>query len=71
MESDGRGEIVTRQISPRSLVAAGVAACVRHAAEVEGILKSYIERAWLGQLSADRALVEAERVIRMILSESE
>ena len=44
---------------------------VRHAAEVEGILKSYIERAWLGRLSAERALVEADKVIRMILAESE
>jgi len=46
-------------------------ASVRNAAEVEGILKSYIERAWLGRLTPERALTEADRVIRMILAESE
>lgn len=44
---------------------------VPHASEIESVLRSYIERAWLGRLSAAQALSEADRAIRMILAESD
>lgn len=42
---------------------------VVQAAEIEGILQGYIERAWAGELSAEEALTQADAEISDILAE--
>ena len=43
---------------------------VLNGTEIEGILRAYIERAWLGILTPAQALAEADAVIDRILRES-
>ncbi|MCA9838665.1 MAG: extracellular solute-binding protein [Trueperaceae bacterium] len=42
---------------------------VIQASEIEGILKTYIERAWAGELTAEEALTQADKEITTILKE--
>lgn len=42
---------------------------VLQASEIEGVLQTYIERAWAGELSAEEALTQADKDISRILSE--
>ena len=42
---------------------------VMQASEIEGVLKTYIERAWAGELTAEEALTQADKEITNILSE--
>lgn len=42
---------------------------VVQASEIEGILRTYIQRAWSGELSAEEALTQADREISNILDE--
>jgi multiple sugar transport system substrate-binding protein len=44
---------------------------IPHANEIEVLMRSYIEEAWLGLLPPGKALDEADAIIRMILQESE